>query len=254
MLIRCLFSRPRRWLILVVVFAALALPSGAAARPHRQIPDDSVCRPLQADAWFEDTLSFDALTIAPGVLVKPLENGVRLSNSTDTPLYLVEEVGATTLHTPAAPISLTAPLGVRRRVLAGEVASWYSADRSSAPQWNAEHGVASLEYDANTAGEWLPGFTQDLNYGDDRPAGVALPPAKTYTLQVIYGDELIAIPVTQTYRLNPGYVPDRQAACAEWSNNQETYVKSILICGAIAIIASGFLVVYGVIWLLRPAA
>ncbi|HYF61672.1 MAG TPA: hypothetical protein VD886_02595, partial [Herpetosiphonaceae bacterium] len=214
--------------------------------------------PSTGDDWFVDDLSFDPPAIALGVLVEPFENGVRLTNSTDTPLYVAEVLRPNIVRVPIPPVRLAAPLGVRQRVLAGEVAYWDSAARGRPRQWNTVQGANALEYSGSMADQWLPGFARDGRRGDARPAGVALPPAKTYMLNVIYGDELFAIPVTQTYRLNPGYVPDRvrteQAACDGVIAQREHFIIGSLICGAMLVIGFVVLAGYGLIRLFEPAA
>jgi hypothetical protein len=211
MLIRCLPVRPRRWLILLALLAALPLPS-AAARPNSQMPDFSGCRSVRGDDWFVEEVSFEPPSIAPGVLVEPTPHGARLSNTTDTPLYLVETGAASELsdYAPAAPISLTEPLLVRLRVVSGGVAGW-GLDRDLGRYvWRSfdppEH---SIVVDLRDPRSWLPGYRPIERYGDNRPANVALP-SSTYRMRVIYGNRRVVIQVTVSARINPDYDPNRE--------------------------------------------
>jgi hypothetical protein len=237
MLIRHMIARPRRWLILLALLAALPLPSRAAARPVELFWG---CSPT-GDTWFVEELAVAPRTIAPGVLVEPLapnEPGsaeflARLSNTTDTPLYLVETpfyINNRDFYVPAAPISLTAPLLVRQRIVAENVAFWAAGANRSAPEWLSESQTDSFIYvNRNYPEQILPGYQSLQRYGDDRPADVAIPQPVTYTLSVIYGRELFAIPVTQSYRLDPDYDPNQerteQAKCDSWGKNITTMIE-----------------------------
>jgi hypothetical protein len=228
MLIRCLLARARRWLSLLALLAALPLSSGVAARPAALFLNCSA----SGDAWFVEELSLAPRTIAPGVLVEPLtpaeprsdERLARLSNTTDTPLYLVEMpyYRDWDFYTPASPISLTEPLVVIQRIVADQVALWDAADNRSSPRWLSEPGSLIYIYRDHPE-QILPSYLDRQRYADDRPADAVAPSPITYTLSVIYGDKLFAIPVTQRYQLNPGYDPDKernkQAECDSWGEN-----------------------------------
>jgi hypothetical protein len=205
-----LSARPRRWLILFALLAALPLPT-AAARPSPQ-PDLSGCRSIRGDDWFVEEVSFEPPSIAPGVLVEPTGQGARLSNTTDTPLYLVEAgaAGELSAYAPAAPISLTEPLLVRLKVLAGDVASWGLDHDLGRYRWHSYDPPAlSIAVELRDARSWLPGHRPIERYGDNRPAEVALPSA-TYRMRVIYGSKRFSIPVTVSARLNPDYDPNKE--------------------------------------------
>jgi hypothetical protein len=209
--IRCHTVRPRRWLILLVLLAALPLPS-AAARPSQQMPDFSGCRSVRGDDWFVEEVSFEPPSIAPGVLVEPTPHGARLSNTTDTPLYLVETGAASELsdYAPAAPISLTEPLLVRLKVVSGDVAGWgLDRDRGRYVWRSFDPPERSIFVDLRDPRSWLPGYRPIERYGDDRPANVALP-SSTYRMRVIYGSRRVAIQVTVSARINPDYDPNRE--------------------------------------------
>jgi hypothetical protein len=228
MLIRYLPARPRRWLILFALLAALPLPS-AAARPSSQLPR---CGSPNGDVWFVEEISIAPLQIAPGVTVEPLGPGeprsdeflATLSNTTNIPLYVVETHFAHDwdLYAPASPISLENHLIVRQRVVSATVEVWVPIDDPRVGGWRSGH-MSSLKLERENATAVLPNYQSFQHDGDDRPPDVAIPQTVTYTLSVIYGRELFAIPVLQSYRLNPSYDPnkrrDAQAPCDSWGKN-----------------------------------
>ena len=100
----------------------------------------------------------------------------------------------------------------------------------------------------------LAGYTDHQVYADNRPLTVTVPLSQALSLQVIYGTELISIPVTQSYTLNATYNPtrlqDEQAACDEKSRQFGfAIIKILAVVLGIAVIA--VLVVVGmIVWLL----
>jgi hypothetical protein len=212
--------------MMLVLLAALPLPSSAAARPAQQLSGFGRCGTTEGDDWFVEELAVAPLTITPGAAVEPPEGDqdgastfARITNTTSTPLYLVElfsGYGFQGGYAAATPISLEADLIVTQRVVFGAVERWVWSGRPSQAGWHSAN-TEVISANRDQVMQLLPGYRSEQRWEDDRPADVAIPQPITYTLRVIYGDELFDIPVTQSYRLNPHYDPNQdrnaQAKC-----------------------------------------
>ncbi|MBA3468641.1 MAG: hypothetical protein H0T53_03255 [Herpetosiphonaceae bacterium] len=218
----------RNWtlrLMLVVVLSwTVVMPNGAAARPAQQLSGFGCSS--SSDPWFVETLAFDLTTIAPGVVVEPTDPSMsnalaQLRNASTTPLYLVElQFYAKKINTAAVPIVLADHTFVGSKVISDTVFTWTIDRERNEASWRKYDESQKITVSHDSLATVLAGYTDHQVFGDQRPLTVTMPLPQVYTLQVIYGTELISIPVTQTYTLNATYNPtrlqDEQAACEGW--------------------------------------
>ncbi len=224
--------RRRNWTLRLLLVGMLGWsllpPHGAAARPAQQLSGFGSCSsPVSnGDPWFIEELAFDAVMIAPGVVVEPINSNTsdtvaQLRNASTTPLYLVEhQFYAKKINTAAVPIVLADHTFVQNKVISDTVFTWTIDRERNADSWRKYDERQQITVSRTSLDTVLAGYIDHQVYADNRPLTVTVPLTQFFSLQVIYGTELISIPITQTYTLNASYNPTRaqDSACKGWGS------------------------------------
>lgn len=203
---------------------ALALACLLAFWPPAPRPA-AACSPPPVTPWFYETISPGAAALPAGVLLGNKSDSILvLTNTTSVPLYVIgsNHVGS------YAPLDLPLPAGqgALYRLQDSQAREWAWQENEADPgarvtDWlppspdyrrsdalEITVGSGSL---ASYYRETLAEFPSAYRTGDNRPADAPLPAPRPVTLTLAYGDEVLPVPVTVAYKLNPSYKADSVA-------------------------------------------
>lgn len=137
---------------------------------------------------------------------------VYVKNTTSIPLYFLGRVYSE--KEPVYTIAVTQPsLAPRLKFIDGKAYSW-DTPRGKWLEWLVESPDDPYRMNLYPS-DWDPSAQFVLPNNEDRPALDAAPPPQRSTLMIVYGNDIIAIPVVTTYALNPNYgIPPEPIPCS----------------------------------------
>jgi hypothetical protein len=186
----------------VSIVLVLALYRGALAWSA----PETACWDGLGDAWFTAEVATAPLDLPAGVAmnVLPARSGaqqiyeIRVRNASARPLYTLNRRSNPSFAAPP-PIPLPPTLEVGLKTAENTVYAWDVSSRD----WRAYS-----RQDQVTIGS----YTADVRFADGRPAAVAVPAPTTQSIRFIFDDQLVTVPTTLTYALNPNYDPHYSAS------------------------------------------
>jgi len=193
------------WLAATLAAGALGAPAPAGACSYSLPP------------WYSTAASLDIPPLPAGVVLDKVAGSdggkFRLSNTSSIPIYGIGKFA--TGADEFAVIGPTFPdrFGPTMKVVDGQAWDWkphYTGEKV----WTWQPAGDAIELLIGGEAISMPNsyvayFTNEI--GDNRPANAPLPPAERAEIRLVYGAELITIPVTVSYALNPDYEPDAGA-------------------------------------------
>jgi hypothetical protein len=188
------------------------------------------CSPAPPDPWFTERISIAAADLPSDVAIRVLQitrygitrDYVEITNRSPTPLYIVGRIWTSEKTFDPLPLSLPSGVGPTHKVLSQQAFTWrpifdttHSQARMGWIQGTIERpdavllsiGHNTLMSDQGNVVELAP----RNQTGDDRPADTQLPAPQTVRFPLVSGTELLQVPITVAYTLNPIYRPDSVA-------------------------------------------
>ena len=224
-----------RSLVYLLALAALILCDTRTA---------AACSPAyNPNPWFLTTVDFDASPLPDGVTLRyeqgdTSSNGeLFITNPSTTPLYILSEAGGGDDGT--NPISdMPKDTQATYRLLDGVWFTW------SDNRW------ALLDHQSDEK-SWGPGqawrvsiplldIKSSMGEFTDRPTDVAVPPMEQGNFRFIFGDTVIAVPMTVTYTLNPDYVPPSTRSYGSGCNHMTQFIPYCVVVVVVIGAALGF--------------
>lgn len=203
------------------------------------------CAPGPPDPWFRERISTMPTSLPPGVgvrVVRMRRDGsasdyVEITNRSATPLYVLAATQDRPRISTALPVALPAGRGALYQIANGQVFTWdsflnvrtYPQPGQATTQPRPGGWVASQARPSDvvllTIADNVLKIDEAPSYGisevsrlaarnrtgDARPADVALPAAQAVMVPLLYGIQLIEVPIAVTYALNPSYRPNSVA-------------------------------------------
>lgn len=204
------------------------------------------CSPAPPDPWFTEQIAVTSANLPSGVNIRVIaitrygltREYIEITNSSSTPLYIIGTpwTGGNTF----APLALALPPGVgpTHKVLNQRAFTWrpvfdtpQSKARMDWEQGTIERpdavllsiGHNTLMSDQGNVVELAP----RNKTGDNRPADAQLPTPQTVRVPLVYGAQMLHVPTTVSYILNPAY-------------EQDSVARSLKACSTAGFFVPGF--------------
>ena len=187
-----------RWIVAVSIVLVLALYQGAIAWSE----PETECWVDLGDAWFTAEVAIAPLDLPAGVNLDVSAardrseqiHKIYVRNVSARPLYtLYEDKGPSFAAPPPIPLPPTLKIG--SKIVENTVYRWDISTKSWYVYIGGDQGV-------------IGSYTADVRFADNRPAAVVVPAPETKPIRFIFDDQLVTVPTTLTYALNPNYNPD----------------------------------------------
>jgi hypothetical protein len=210
----------RRWKTLILL-AMLALATTTTPLPA------AACS-YSVPGWYKvsTTLGTPALPAGISVVESPGGRTISISNATPTPLYLIANFMTGEDEFEAIGQSFPDGYGPTHKVVDGHAWVWSPPRYTGKSGWTWQPSRNALELLITEGAIESNGGTViyfNTMVGDGRPADAAPPAPEQGEIRLVYGDELVVIPVEIAYELNPDYQPNAMADMARACNNPQTF-------------------------------
>jgi hypothetical protein len=213
------------------VWGRLALPALLALTMIGSLAPAAACS-YALPPWYSTTISLSMPPRPPGVTFEEVGDGsgrtFRILNTTATPLYLITNFATGAQEFEDLGHTFPARFGPTSKVVDGVAWRWeppsYTGEKGWT--WQPARGPVELvigEIAIGSGDGYVAYFGNEE--GDGRPLNASPPPPTQVEIPLVYGTDLITIPVAITYALNPDYDP---AAGAEAVANCDTSIQDIL--------------------------
>jgi hypothetical protein len=236
---------------IIVLLASLSRPTISLA-----------CSPALPDPWFTERISVASANLPSDVGVRIVQinryglaqDSIEITNGSPTPLYIIGTPW--TAITTFEPVPLTLPAGVvpTHKIVSHQAVTWRPIDDTS--QTQARMGWTQATSDRKDAvlleiqHDTLQSDQADIidlvprnRTGDDRPANVRVPDPQQIAFPLIYGTQLLQVPITVSYLLNPTYKPDSVA------RSRTACTSSLPVILGVSMLAVVVCIVAGVGWI-----
>jgi hypothetical protein len=204
------------------------------------------CAPRPPDPWFTERITIVPANLPPGVGVRIIQmtrddstsDYVEITNSSSTTLYVIGKPWSPNRILVSVPLTLPAGVGPTHKIVNQQVFTWqpYAGTPQAYPvTGNQRTDAVFLKINDNIL-QSDEAAVIDLaphnRTGDARPADVRLPDAQTVTFPLIYGTQLIQVPISVSYMLNPSYRPNSVASPPDGCR-RTTIIPALGVCLAV---------------------
>lgn len=196
---------------LILLVGALALGGTMILAP----PSVAAC-PFRPPRLYNTSTTFHIPPLPAGIAVEEtvgepapaLTKKLRITNTTSIPLYIIGELEPGNHDVEPLTPQFPAGRGPILKIVDGRAWEWANPHATGQDQWiwrpldsqlRLDVGFDMISMDQHT----IAVFPDPM--GEGRPANVTPPPPETIELSLVYGTQLIPIPMTVTYTLNPAY-------------------------------------------------
>ncbi len=190
-------------LLVLLAYAGTSKPAAACSTfmpPWYSIVTTLHVPPLPAGVTIEERVDAHPAQSASKTIV--------VKNTSATPLYVVARFATDATNFVPIGITFAAGYGPAFKSADGAAFSWSSPSATGAPDsaWQPTGDSIELDVDSLRIGS---GSAQSITFKQGATyLRAAAPPPEQAQIQLVYGDELIGIPVDVTYTLNPTYRQD----------------------------------------------
>jgi hypothetical protein len=216
------------------------------------------CSPALPDPWFTERITPIPAELPLGVGVRVIQmtryditrDYVEITNSSPTALYIIGTPWTANTAFERVPLTLPPGVGPTHKIERQQAVTWrpiFDTPQSQARMgWTQETSerkdAVLLEIHHNT----LQSDQADVidlasrnHTGDNRPTDVRLPDPQMVTFPLIYGTQLVEVPITISYVLNPTYKPDSVARSLNACRSSLFPAVALGMVAALVIIIAG---------------